>query len=219
MFDNLKYNLYEILNIDQNADEISIKKSFNKLIKKFHPDKNSDTEIDVYNHIIYAGKILLDTSSREAYDNLLLEKTNMFNDLKSGFLNLKVKIDNSISYNSKNNDLNNYHNYSEHNYLENPIEKFNNINSYRNDIEIEKINYQNMDEFNNQFINNKLNGKFKNQLLEEYKGDAGEIPIYTIGEVFTNINDIDKLYIDDTVDNSKYCSLNRAFTLLPIINQ
>ena len=41
-FNNLKYNLYELLNIQPDADTTKIKKNFMKVIKNFHPDKNSD---------------------------------------------------------------------------------------------------------------------------------------------------------------------------------
>ena len=53
-FNNLKYNLYEILNVPPTSDESNIKKSFMKLVKNFHPDKNSELEEDIYYHIIYS---------------------------------------------------------------------------------------------------------------------------------------------------------------------
>ena len=47
-FNRLKYNLYEILNVPYNASCDVIKKTFRKVIKKFHPDKNSELEEDIY---------------------------------------------------------------------------------------------------------------------------------------------------------------------------
>lgn len=37
-------NPYEILNISENASESEIKASFRKLAKKYHPDKNSNSD-------------------------------------------------------------------------------------------------------------------------------------------------------------------------------
>jgi DnaJ-class molecular chaperone len=56
-FNNLKYNLYELLNVKQSDDSIKIKKKFMKVIKNFHPDKNSTLEEDIYYHIILANQI------------------------------------------------------------------------------------------------------------------------------------------------------------------
>jgi len=76
-FLELKYNLYELLNINIfDTDEI-IKKNFNKIVKKFHPDKNSNTEIDIYNHIILSKKILLDNNLRQQYNNFIKKKNLM----------------------------------------------------------------------------------------------------------------------------------------------
>ena len=58
-FNTLKYNLYEILNVDINDDDKKIKKKFIHVIKNFHPDKNSELEEDIYYHIILANQILL----------------------------------------------------------------------------------------------------------------------------------------------------------------
>ena len=38
-FNELEFNLYELLNIPINSSQDEIKKSFKRLIKKFHPDK------------------------------------------------------------------------------------------------------------------------------------------------------------------------------------
>ena len=213
MFNELKYNLYEILNLTSCADVDIIKKICFKMLKKFHPDKNSEIEKELYYHIVSAKNILLDNLLREAYDNFLLEKNNTFNELKENFQKINIKPSDPMSFNYLVNELNNKHNYNENNYNENVINKF---KLGRNNIIIEKTNIKDNDDFNNQFNNNKINGKFKNQILEEYKGDASENSDYTIGETFTYINDINKLYIEDTVDNNKYCSLNRAFSLQSI---
>ena len=89
-FNTYKYNLYEILNIQPNADDAKIKKSYIKLIKNFHPDKNSELEQDIFQHIIYANMILLNKNLRKKYDTYLADKSDTFNELKSTFNNLDV---------------------------------------------------------------------------------------------------------------------------------
>ena len=46
-FDTIKYNLYEILNVQPDSDDTKIKKSFMRIIKQFHPDKNSELEEEI----------------------------------------------------------------------------------------------------------------------------------------------------------------------------
>jgi DnaJ-class molecular chaperone len=75
MFSNIKYNLYEILNVPQNSDDKTIKKQYLKLIKKFHPDKNNKIEEEIYFHILYANQILLDNDLRMKYDEFIKETT------------------------------------------------------------------------------------------------------------------------------------------------
>ena len=43
----------------------------NKIIKNFHPDKNSELEEDIYYHIILANQVLLNKESRKKYDNFI----------------------------------------------------------------------------------------------------------------------------------------------------
>mgnify|MGYP000055831064 FL=1 len=84
-FNNLKYNLYEILNIPTNSDDVKIKKSFMKIIKNFHPDKNTELEEDIYYHIILANQILLNKESRRKYDDFLVGTAETFHELKNSF--------------------------------------------------------------------------------------------------------------------------------------
>jgi DnaJ-class molecular chaperone len=78
----------EILNVKSESDESKIRKSFIKLIKTFHPDKNSKLEEDIYYHIILSNQILLNKESRIKYDKFLEAKIDNFNELKGGFSKL-----------------------------------------------------------------------------------------------------------------------------------
>lgn len=205
MFCNIKYNLYEILNVPQDCNENIIKKSYLKLIKKFHPDKNNKIEEEIYFHIIYANQILMNKELRNQYDDFIRE-TYDFNKLKTNF---KENIDNEeskaaslISFNEKVNELNNKHGYNQN---------MEDRKTERQDINIIKdINPKDIKEFNEIFLKKK-NSSMKDQIIE-YKGEPMEISTYISNDKYSFISDLDKLYIDDTYSNN---SLEIAFTIQP----
>jgi curved DNA-binding protein CbpA len=227
-FNNLKYNLYEILNVQPDADESKIKKSFMKLIKNFHPDKNSELEEDIYYHIIVSNQILLNRESRKKYDDYLYNKASNFNELKDGFnKNIKEietlfpdKNSSKHLFQSQHDELNRKHGYVGANDNTSTMELFNKAKGNRDngDVKIEYENIRSNNDFNSKFDNNKTDtGKFKDQLVE-YKGGPTELSTYVVGEQFANINDIGKLYIEDSVQTNKYSSLDRAFALHSIVS-
>jgi curved DNA-binding protein CbpA len=227
-FNNLKYNLYEILNVPANAPETKIKKNFMKVIKNFHPDKNSEVEEEIYYHIILANQILLNKDSRKKYDEFINDSAETFHELKSSF-NKSVedikgyfpeKNMSQTQFNSKIQELNRKHGYDENLSGESVIDRFQKAKNKRDntEIKIDKEDFRNMEEFNNKFNYHKTDsGKFKDQIIE-YKGAPSELTTYTTGENYTNLQDLDKLYVEDTVQSSKYSSLDRAFMLQPSVN-
>ena len=63
--------LYDILEINTDADENQIKKSYNKLSKIWHPDKNAhrlEEATKKFQEINEAKNILSDPEKREMYD-------------------------------------------------------------------------------------------------------------------------------------------------------
>ena len=215
-YNSLKYNLYEILNVAPNAPEKIIKKSFIKLIKAFHPDKNSKLEEEIYYHIIIANDILLHRESREGYDKYLELKANTFNELKTDFNKSvkplqKINESNIKNYQDKNHELEKQHGYDPSIYKNTKLEasKYNSIN-------IDKEDIKDNSDFNKKFINYKLNGKFKNQIVEYDK--TSEITTYS-NENYVHINNMDKLYINDSIYSNNFSPLDRAFVLLPILNE
>jgi curved DNA-binding protein CbpA len=216
-FNNLKYNLYELLNVQVDADSAKIKKNFMKIIKTFHPDKNSELEEDIYCHIILANQILLNNESRKKYDEYINDTAETFYELKQSFnksiANYSQEKDCIHEFNKKFDALNKKHGYKEFNTLEPVIDKFNKTN--RDDIKIEKESFTTLDDFNKKFNNSKLKGgKLQDQIIE-YKNSPQELSTYVIGEKYTNLQDIDKLYIEDSIQSSKFSSLDRAFMLHP----
>ncbi|MHC4278000.1 MAG: J domain-containing protein [Planctomycetota bacterium] len=66
-------NYYEVLKVDQGACADEIKRSFRKLVKEYHPDRNGDmpgAETKV-KQVIQAYKMLSDRSRRDQYDRML----------------------------------------------------------------------------------------------------------------------------------------------------
>lgn len=63
--------LYQILDLKPNASEIDIKKSYFKLIKQYHPDKNNSPEaLQRFHQIQSAYEILANPNSRQEYQKM-----------------------------------------------------------------------------------------------------------------------------------------------------
>ena len=89
-FNELKFNLYELLGVPSNSPEKKIKKAYRKLILKVHPDKNNYEDEEIFNHLTMANQILTNTLLREKYDNWLKsfgQDSLSHSDLKHGYKN------------------------------------------------------------------------------------------------------------------------------------
>jgi len=224
-FNNLKYNLYEILNVPQDSDDSKIKKNFIKVIKNFHPDKNSELEDEIYYHIIMANQVLLNKDSRQKYDDFLFTKASTFNELKDSFNKKDLdkcfpeKDKSKELFNNRFEELNKKHGYISTDTSVSVIDRFSKVKQNRSqEVTIEKEQIRSTDEFNQKFNLYKSDGgKFKDQIVE-YKGAPTELSTYVVGEQYTSLADINELYIEDSVLCSKYSSLDKAFMLQPVIN-
>ena len=65
---NDEMNLYKILNLSNDATLQEIKRSYKKLILKYHPDKNKNTNVDNFIKIKYAYEILSNPETKKNYD-------------------------------------------------------------------------------------------------------------------------------------------------------
>jgi DnaJ family protein A protein 5 len=209
-FNKLKYNLYEILNIQQDSSCDLIKKTFRKVIKNFHPDKNSELEEDIYYHIILAHQVLTNNELRDKYNYHIKNKESTFEELKNGFNSNNNYTYNTSDFNTEMNKLNKMHGYTSFNDNDNTINKFNKIKN-QTIIPIQKEDIKSNNDFNKIFDNK------NNTSIIQYK-EPSELSTYVMGEYYTHINDINKLYIEDEISCSKYTHLNRAFSLQPNLN-
>ena len=228
-FNTLKYNLYTILNVPNDADNVTIKTKFMKIIKNFHPDKNTELEEEIYYHIILANQVLLNKELRKNYDLFLDPNINTFNDLKESFNKMNKDMNTTSSNSSSNKNsgsikeftdkcelLNKKHNaVLDSSKLDNVVvmERLEKIKQERNNIKIVKEDIKDDKDFNNKFNNNKIDGKFKDQIIE-YNASS-DLATYINHNNYTNIEDIDKLYVEDTIQSTDFSSLNRAFLLHP----
>ena len=64
-----KRDYYEVLGVDKNADEATIKKAYRQLAKKYHPDANPDeTAAAKFREASEAYAVLSDPEKKKAYD-------------------------------------------------------------------------------------------------------------------------------------------------------
>ena len=197
-FETLKYNLYEVLGIDPKSSETKIKKAFRNLILNFHPDKNNNTEEEIYYHIVTANQILTNSDVRKRYDDFLNKLQDTHDDMKSQFN--KIKEEQSRSYNNKDNSYNNKdnsYNNKDYNKITNKItnkEKLyteNHSNTKDDALEafnnkFSKLEQQHLDNYNvsNETINNNYN-----KLLKER-----EMPIDIPKEDIKSMNDFNNKF-------------------------
>ena len=220
-FSTLKYNLYEILNVDPNTEPAKIKKVYLKIVKNFHPDKNNELEEEIYHHIILANKILSNPELKRSYDDYIFNISKLSHELKTEFKNNKLDQPKKISesaFTELNNEMNKKHGYLDFANTD-PIKELNKIKMNRENIKIEKDDIKSHAEFNGLFEYSKKNGKLKTQIIEYKEEQNNEISTYVSGgELYTSFSNIDKLYINDSIQTDKFSSLDRAFTLQPIMD-
>jgi curved DNA-binding protein CbpA len=232
-FSKLKFNLYNVLGVDKNDDETKIKKAFRKLIINSHPDKNNDTDEDMYYHIITANQILTNTENRASYDSYISQISDTHDDLKTKYnklsndsiLNTKSKEECEIEFAEKFKELEKKH----LKIIENKIDddkcseklknKYNKLLEKRNnEINIIQEQFKSVDDFNDRFEDRIINNNFSDQLIP---ADINlDLSTYNINSNYTLLDIAygdDNLYIKGGgITTSTYSDLDSAFKLQPI---
>ena len=86
-FNDLEFNLYELFNLPTDCSINDVKKTFRKLIKKFHPDKITSIEEKLYYNITIANHILSNQESKDSYNKWLINSNMNHANLKTNFKN------------------------------------------------------------------------------------------------------------------------------------
>ena len=177
-FNNLEYDLYELLNLEQSCSVDDVKKKFRQVVKKFHPDKISKLEEKIYYNITIAHHVLSNEKTKRDYDNWVNNKNSHF-DLKNNFKTSndsikdyfpQTKKEASVGFARDSKYLRNRHG--------NFVEDSRSFNILINDkkqqrsksYNITRENFRNIDEFNNSFTDKKQNGEFSDKIIK-YEND------------------------------------------------
>ena len=214
-FNQLEFNLYELLNLPIDCSIDDVKKRFKKLVKKFHPDKISELEEKLYYNITIAHHILSNEQSKEKYNTWLLKSNMNHSSLKNNFKEDNVNIkqyfpktqdEAKVEFMKANEFLKNRHG----NYMEdtrNMSSIYKDKEQIRKNIpEIQKEDFNDMKDFNKRFTERKINGVYCDKLV---KRETNIMPYQFKSHTYTELKDTDNVYMKDN-------TINYAFSLIPI---
>ncbi len=220
-FDQLKFNLYDLLGVQCDCSEKKIKKAYRKLILKFHPDKNNELDDEVFNHLTIANQILSNIESRKKYDEWLKsfgQESLTHENLKDNYQqdkNINYQ-NNNLSYDQVNVKLNEKHNINDFN--NNISDDFSERKkALEESINIIKEDIKNDKEFNDKFEKLKSNDNNKNELINS-ESKIIEINHEDVGNQFLSISNYNLLYSEDNIQSDDYSNLDNAFKLQPKID-
>jgi curved DNA-binding protein CbpA len=224
-FNELKFNLYEVLGLTNEASESRIKKSFKKLVIEYHPDKNPDYNEEIFNHIVIANQVLSNTILRKDYDNYLEEKDNKTShvDLKNNFESaikdveklFPVKEEANKTFKTKIEELNKKHGVNDDLNSRNVMSQYEQLKKMRDSqISIPQEKISNRDDFNQKFESRKDIGAFDGQIIPVNPNSS--LGTYQPNDALVGIGDYSKLYSEDSVSTGSYTSLDMAFKIQKI---
>ena len=221
-FNELKFSLYEVLGLTNEASENRIKKSFKKLVIELHPDKNPDSNEEIFNHIVIANQVLGNSILRKDYDNYLQEKDIkiIHTDLKNNFDSVikdvekmfPVKEEATKKFKSKIEELNNKHGVNNNLNSTNVISQYEHLKKMRDSqVSIPQEKISNTNDFNQKFESRKDTGTFNSQIIQVNTNST--LGTYQPNDALVGIGDYSKLYLEDNVSTGTYTSLNMAFKI------
>lgn len=224
-YSELKFNLYEVLGLTNEATVGRIKKSFKKLVIELHPDKNPNSNEDIFNHIIIANQVLSNSISRKDYDNYLVEadEKTLHVDLKNNFEStikdvekfFPIKEDANKTFKTKIDELNKKHGVNDDLNSRNIMNQYEHIKKSRDtNLSIPQEKISNRDDFNQKFESRKDTNTFDSNII--HVNSNSSLGTYQTNDALVGIGDYSKLYVEDTVSTGSYTSLDMAFKIQKI---
>lgn len=215
-FEDIDYNLYEILGVNRKCSMKRIKKAYRKLILKYHPDKDDNNNEELFNKITLAYQILSNLSHRKKYGKWLKsQKHNTAAELKQQYKKQQNNLKKSIStenvqktFNEQKEEIEKRHyenvekNFADETKLE---ERLKSLEENRNILSIEK---KPIKDFNKEFTQR------KNIESNEIIKNENEIIFFNYNESldYTPLEHMNKLYMEDEkIFTNDFSSLNNAF--------
>jgi len=219
-FEDIPYNLYELLAVSPKATKQEINKSFRSIIRKFHPDKINQKEEELYYYLVEANGILSDSKSRERYDLFLANKNSGSHNLGSN--NFTASNVRNYFPSDKKEAFNNFNEFSKNIIKQHGVIREKNLTSelsrknqeFNTNIDIKSGNFKNMKQFNKQFNKEKKNGDLSSSIMK-YDNKIVPYEIEKKQNRYVDLENFNKLYLEDTIETQEYSSLNRAFMLHP----
>jgi curved DNA-binding protein CbpA len=196
--DIIDINLYKVLDVNEEATEIEIKKQYKKLILKYHPDKNNN-DSEKFEKITIAYNILSNKELKKLYNELRLIKWD-FTKLKKESLKTTPKYEKK-NFDNLNEEYNKKHGC-------NVNEKILNIQDFNKKLS------ELIDERNKEIIKlKKINKKEFQKEFEKVKRTEDDInndliPYNLELVLLNNIDNINKLYDTGETEINKRFLLN-----------
>jgi curved DNA-binding protein CbpA len=211
-----KINLYDILNISENAVFDDIRRSFKKIATRLHPDKNPNQcneDKEYFENVQVAYFILSDENRRKKYDEIRKQHQDMFYSLKNQSQKKISDKSNKNEFVNKTKELEKIH--------------FDGVNfeDIKTDVRLKKFQFERsnfnfpkprINEFKDRINGQKFNDLFNKEIEEnksydivEYKGDS----ITPVGN-FITLDNFEKLYVNTgngKVFNNNYSTLDEAY--------
>ena len=226
-FSKLDFNLYQVLNLTPDFEHSKLKKNYQKLVLKYHPDKGPKGDNRLFEIINYSYQILKNPETKNAYDEYLSQDSNDFFILKSVD---KIKKEtrkeindiNKKNWKESNEELNKFHQFDEN--LLNPLDKKNlqeNLNKVKNyresdEFKIDKGNVNDTN-FHHQFKENITKPK-NNQIIKSVAQKDQLVCYNEVNSNYASLDDYGKLYLDDD-ESFNTTSMRDAFILTDLANQ
>jgi len=224
-------NLYDVLNIAQDADIKTIKYAYRNLAKEFHPDKPNGNE-EMFELITHAYNILINPLSRQEYDKIYKLSKNSDNDhlsLKNNTLNYiesqkssskkKTKQEKEYEFKKVFKEMDRKHNYkrtindNELN-LQETDRLLNDLTLSREHDDIENTN-ENLFE-DREFVLSKFNAAFDmmhkkpTDLIKHTGNPDAYNTINSIDSNYSSLDNFENIYADDNTNlNEAYGTINQ----------